>query len=221
MASKPLIGVVGLTPPPLQLENLTWVHYPLIATQPASPMPDLTGYDWLFWTSKQAVLAAAAHMPETSQHATLGPAETTALNNLGLNASWQSPVAVGVEAAQALAAYLPLHHTILWPCGNRANPDIRAALCSQGHNITQKVVYQTLATSLALPTSPVHAWLFTSPSAVEAFVANQWVCAQPTGALGPSTAAHITKLLGVIPQVAQPSGHWASVLNGLAKVASR
>jgi uroporphyrinogen-III synthase len=219
--NPPIIGVVGLSPPPVTIQGIQWIHYPLIKVSPVHPLPDLQGFDWLFWSSKQAIAATRQSLPPAASHATLGQAETQALARLSITANWQSTVAVGVKAAQAFAAFLPGGRTILWPCNNRGNPAILTALGSHGHAVTKAVVYHSHPITMPVPTQPVDAWLFTSPSAVEAFVINQWVCRQPVGVLGPTTAQCVTQLLGTTPYVAQPSGHWASVLHQLATAVNR
>lgn len=162
--------------------GLTVISVPLIETSACSfPQPDWSGFDWIFFTSKNAVQAllhcSSDRRWQSSALACVGPATAQSLIDAGLSPHFVSPVYEATRAAQALGqAYSLRGQRIFWPCGNLADPGLTAALETQGAEVTRQVVYRTqLKKQLtpserqALSEGPVDLVVFTSPSAVEAF----------------------------------------------------
>lgn len=191
----------------LQALGAEIVQVPLVETKPLPmTLPDLRHFDWIFFTSKNAVRACtdahACNPMDALQGAALacvGPATEKALQAKGLSAQFVSPVHEAESAARLFAeSHNPQGLRILWPCGNLANPKLKRTLEQAGAQVDALTVYETRlrtdiseAECLALSQS-FDLLIFTSGSAVTAFqqlnAAHWWRFAEvPVACLGPQT----------------------------------
>jgi uroporphyrinogen-III synthase len=194
---------------------------PLVAIE-AAPfrMPDDgEEFDWLFFTSKNAVRAFFGKLPGGSPLrrlpiAVVGPATAKALSSYGVEASFVSPRFDAEGAAQAfIKAYAAPGLRILWPCGNLAHQDLVEILAGAGAQVMPLAVYQTaLCRALSeserlLLQAPADLLVFTSPSAVSAY--RQLIPEQDImpaiACLGPKTRQAAMVLLGRVDVQAEPS----------------
>jgi len=146
--------------------------------------------DWIFFTSKNAVHAFYQPVETRSQNflssskiAVVGPSTAEALRSYGKKADFTSPKANAQEAVQTFLEDLSKHPNekqkplILWPCGNRAYPDLALGLLSAGCNVYPLVAYETLDATLSetqkekLQTQTWDIIVFGSASAVQAYTA--------------------------------------------------
>ncbi len=165
----------------LRAAGFSVLSMPLIEVVTVSfPAPDWTQYDWVFFTSKNAVRAigsqlSAALCPALSL-ACVGPATEQTLQAYGLEARFVSPVHDARSAVHYFAeSYAVSGLRVFWPCGNLADPHLKTALQAQGALVTACTVYETRlksqfseAEKQALA-DPIDLVVFTSTSAVEAF----------------------------------------------------
>ena len=196
--ARPLVGIV----PPADPTAL-----------PAA-LADLASFDWVVFTSANAVRACAAAVPAGAawpRCACVGTGTARAARAAGI------PVALVPEqfTAEGLAAAWPAATLpgarVLWPRASGARPTLARLLRAAGAEVTAPVAYDTRADGEAarrlheeLRVSPPDALLFTSPSAVRAFTS---AGAAPDrliiGVIGSVTAA-AAREAGLIVQV-QPS----------------
>jgi uroporphyrinogen-III synthase len=176
-------------------------------------------FDWLFFTSKNAVRAFFDRIPGDSPLRTLpiavvGPATARALTTYGSEASFVAPRFDAEGAAEAfLKVYTCQGLRILWPCGNLANQDLVEILAGAGAQVMPLAVYQTILcqalseSERLLLQAPADLLVFTSPSAVSAY--HQLMPAQDTmpaiACLGPKTRQTAMALLGRVDVQAEPS----------------
>lgn len=196
----------------------TALHYPLLAIHPVTFQPlSLKDYDWLFFTSQEAVnhfnegffqlnLQSVSWPPV----GVVGPETARALSGLGHSPAFVPPRFSAEAAAEAFVrAHSVAGLKILWPCGNRANSRFSEILKAHGAHVDHLIVYETCS-QVASPPTPEEAGrmaamfhpglsvvVFTSPSAVEVFAS----FAQPLGTtrvacIGPSTRRAAQTLLG-------------------------
>ncbi len=162
---------------------------PMIAFAPPDDLPALDDsllhlreYDWIFFTSQNAVRALqerSEHLKVslrdaigTAQIATVGPATTEAARAAGLSITYVAKEHNGVALAQELRAEVRGKRVLL-PRSDRANHDLVETLQGFGAQVTEIVAYKTLrpasddAHNLANILQDVpDAVLFFSPSAV-------------------------------------------------------
>ncbi len=200
MTNHPLAGKrVVITRPPHQAapfaERLRAlgaepVIVPLVMIRPpADPVPleaalcDLERFDWVIFTSANAVEAVCDRLDELSQRgvvprwpqiAVIGPATGKALQQYGL-----SPVLMpATHVAEALFEALRQHTALVGarvflPQADRARPVLADLLRAAGAEVCAVVAYETVSAqsgALLWPDS-VDAVTFTSASAVQSFVA--------------------------------------------------
>ena len=142
-------------------------------------------FDWLIFTSGQAVRAVVARSKAlatsldrpggTLRIATVGPVSAGAARQAGLSVEYVAKTHNGVALAEELGKRLR-GRSVLLPRSDRANPDLPAALKGQGAQVTEVVAYRTLQpTDTAendlrrLAKGEADAILFFSPSAVHHF----------------------------------------------------
>ncbi|HYA97486.1 MAG TPA: uroporphyrinogen-III synthase [Methylomirabilota bacterium] len=166
------------------------IVWPLISfTPPADckPLDDalrsLGTFDWLFFTSQNAVRAVEERRRglgmETSllqrglQVAAVGPATASAIQKFGLPLAYIAKSAGGVALAEELEGQLRGRRVLL-PRSDRANPDLPEALRRLGADVTEVVAYRTLLAANAedeaqrlIAEGSVDAVVLYSPSAVE------------------------------------------------------
>lgn len=167
----------------------TPLHYPAITFAPPTNVAalrhaaeHLAGYDWLVFTSANAVQAVADHVFELHGHlhvampaiATVGQATAAAVSALG----WPVQYVAERGGGLALAASLPVkaQSKILLPRADIASADVPNVLRDRDCVVHEVVAYRTVANSPALVAqlaneSSADAVMFTSPSTVAAFVA--------------------------------------------------
>jgi uroporphyrinogen-III synthase len=175
-----------------------------------SARPNRERFDWVFFTSRNAVRQWASQKCQQEEALSdlpigvIGPGTAEAvIECLGAQPAFIAPVGEGRAAAEAfLAVYgSDLKPHVLWPCAEEARPGFSQTLRAAGVQVTPWVVYRsecvaTTPESLATDERLTGA-IFTSPSAVLAFC--QLGLSLEPGAwaacLGPSTAAAIRKHL--------------------------
>lgn len=201
--------------------RVTSVPMTEIAPVHAPSMPNLAGFNWLFFTSANAVRCfnPADTLPPVG---VVGKATGDAVNEaFGVAPAFVSP---GYNAQNAAEAFIKQHPPqglrILWPCGNLANPVFEKVLSSAGAQVTPLVVYQTTDREIA-EREPLKEDFdivaFSSPSAI-----HNWQRLQlniPTGCaiacIGPSTAQAAQQTFGRADIIASPH-----TLEALAKAIS-
>lgn len=200
----------------------TVIWIPLIETR---PMPfewsSAVGYDWIFFTSKNAVRSFLAQSGLKEQLAgarlaVVGPATGRCVEQMGWSVDFVSPSYHAEGAAEAFGQVSPCDGLrILWPCGNMANPALKEHLQAAGAMVTPLTVYQTQlkltlsANEWELLSSLPDLVVFTSPSAVEAWggLARQGearLLQLPVACLGPKTAREAEQRLGPVHVQANP-----------------
>jgi len=180
-------------------------------------------FDWLFFTSRNGVRGfyegteGKSLLTGDLPAAVVGPATARALIAYGREARFVPP---GFNAREAAEAFASLHGCsglqILWPCGDRAHPDLAHILTGAGMQVTPLVVYRTIsrmeltASEQALLQSEVDMLVLTSPSAVEAFREITVRLALPLNrtaitCLGPRTQDAAQAAFGRVDALAEPS----------------
>jgi uroporphyrinogen-III synthase len=162
--------------------------------------------DWIFFTSKNAVKAfykeqerlalptldsASARKGGISTSiyngkakiAVIGPSTEQTLNLYGEEADFISPKANAQAAVQAFLEHISIYPEenpkplVLWPCGNRAYPDLALGLLSAGCTVYPLIVYETLDAHLSelekakIKTQKWDSVVLGSASAVQAYAA--------------------------------------------------
>ena len=147
-------------------------------------MAEIGQFDWLIFTSAQAVRALKeryADLPlliQSNNHlrvACVGLVTAEAARNANLRVEYVAATHTGVALANELGSRL-LGTKVLLPRSDRANPDLPAALKRHGAVITEVIAYRTLRPAgpgqdelKKIVTGQVDAVLFFSPSAVQHF----------------------------------------------------
>lgn len=174
-------------------------------------------YDWIFFTSKNAVRAfyqsalPASPVLKDAQIAVVGPATAEVVASHGGRVDFVSPQYNAESAAQAFCQTIEAGGlSVLWPCGNLANQRLLQMLTHAGAAVMPLTVYETRLrdalslTELACFETSVDLLVFTSPSAVEAFAGLQQALAQVRAStanaliscLGPKTVQTAIQRLG-------------------------
>jgi len=154
-------------------------------------LPQLHSFDWIIFTSANAVHAVAsraAHLgialdqkfsgnQNRSQIAVVGPATKSEAAAAGLPADYVAKTHLGIALAEELADRLR-NKSVFLPRSDRANPDLPAALRKLGAKLTEVIAYRTIAPDDtnqsrvdAVIDREADAILFFSPSAVHNFTA--------------------------------------------------
>lgn len=145
----------------------------------------LDRFDWMIFTSGQAVRAVVARSQKLKTSLTLagnklriasvGPASAEAVQQAGLAVDYVAKTHNGVGLANELAGQLR-GRSVLLPRSDRANPDLPLALKTHGAQVTEVVAYRTLQPSEVdrqklskISAGEADAVLFFSPSAVQNF----------------------------------------------------
>jgi uroporphyrinogen-III synthase len=146
---------------------------------------EVEGFDWVVFTSAQAVRAIAARSESLkiplrragnrTMIAAVGPASAEAARQTGLPVEYVANVHTGVALAGELGGRLRGRRVLL-PRSDRANPDLPAALKKHGALVTEVVAYRTLQPTDVdkqklgrIVAGEADAILFFSPSAVHHF----------------------------------------------------
>ena len=194
-------------------EGAEVVVRPLIRVEaPDDPEPlaraarQLDRYDWVIFTSANAVDRFVQALPRAVQPGTAGRPRIAAVGPVTAAALERSGVAVDVvpreHTARAIAAAITRHadlsgKRVLWPRAHRAANDLAVVLEKAGARVDAIEAYRTIedraaAVALARELTTDHADVltFTSPSAVTAFVeAGGSAAGTCVAVLGPATAA--------------------------------
>lgn len=188
---------------------------PMVSVAPVPfSLPALDAYQWLFFTSRNAVQAfmsqaAGQALPDI---AAVGPATARLIEAAGHAVRFVPPEFHARAAAEAfLQAYGHQPGRVLWPCGNLANPELKDLLTARGVPVTPLVVYETRPRTRldpeerALLAGPLDMLVFTSPSAVQALSGLHSFTARPRVAcLGPQTARAAREAYGQVTVEATP-----------------
>jgi uroporphyrinogen-III synthase len=209
------------------------VVFPAIAIEPVDGAPvalavaGLGAYDWIAFTSANAVTAFFAAMraadrpalPAGLRVAAVGEPTARALEREGIGAVVMPGRFLGVELASAMG---PLAgQRVLLPCSHIARDATRAALRDAGADVDAVVVHRTVT---ARPTPeelraldrPVDAVTFTSPSTVRGFLeaggpaARRLAGRAAVACIGPTTTA-AARAAGLTVAV-EPARHTADAL---------
>ena len=193
-------------------------HIPILEI----PRQDHQHYDWIFFTSKNAVQAFFSNLElqnlaQSTPIAVVGPATAEYVQSLGYTVSFVSPVAHAESAATTFAQqHGDSNLQVLWPCGNLANPTLKEILNTSGIQVQPLVVYRTQPKSEFQPKdfeileTPLDMLVFTSASAVEAWknvcqnLTENLLTAIPVACLGPKTSQSALKHLGHAEVQADP-----------------
>jgi len=196
-------------------------------------------FDWLIFTSAQAVRAAAARCEtlglslaqegSRTQVAAVGPVSADAVRAAGLFVTYVAKTHSGVALAAELGERLR-DRTVLLPRSDRANPDLPSALKQYGALVTEVIAYRTLHSSQfdrkvlqRVAAGEAEAVLFFSPSAVQHFGELVGIEKLKTleremalTAVGPVTAGALKKI-GVRQLLTSADTSAKSVLDALEK----
>ena len=145
----------------------------------------LGGFDWMIFTSAQAVRALASRAEQIGKSrevwkekpwvACVGPVTANAARDSGFAVEYVAETHNGLGLATELGSRLK-EAKILLPRSDRANPDLPAELRRHGADLTEVVAYRTMKSSPLdesrlnkMTEGEVDAILFFSPSAVHHF----------------------------------------------------
>ncbi len=215
LVTHPLPGIEPAEGTPFEARLAAWgahvSHVPLVEVGlTAFDWRPTNAYDWVFFTSKNAVRAfyesalAACALLKDAQIAAVGPTTAEAVSSRGGKVAFVSPRYDAQSAAQSFCETFDVAgQTILWPCGNLAHPQLAHTLTAAGALVAPLTVYETRLRQALTPLEQacfdisVDLLVFTSPSAVEAFAGLR----QTSGRINASTAAALVACLG--PKTAQ------------------
>lgn len=149
---------------------------------PADPGPlraafaEVASYDWLTFTSANAVRACGGLLPaghSWPRVACVGPGTARAAAEAGIPVGLVPEVFSGEALAEAMVEQQVQGARVLWPRASGARETLALRLRSAGAEVHDVVCYRTLpdleaAAALAseLERDPAHVLVFTSPSAV-------------------------------------------------------
>lgn len=145
----------------------------------------LEQFDWLIFTSAEAVRAVARRCSKLGQSlaqpwghlrvAAVGPVTAEAIQKTGLQVEYVAKTHSGVALANELGERVP-GRKVLLPRSDRANPDFPAALRYHGADVREVIAYRTLRPAkiereelTEFENGKADAILFFSPSAVVHF----------------------------------------------------
>jgi uroporphyrinogen III methyltransferase / synthase len=213
----------------LREKGATVIEVPLIAVAPPldwAPLDvalrRLEGYDWIAFTSANAVRAVAGRVrslgltPRFPHGASVGPATTEATHeHLPACAIEMEPLA-DFRAEGLLAAFpdeAVRGRRFLLPVSDKARDVLADGLTARGAGVERVVVYRTVAPSDAAPAlaqalaEGVDAVAFASPSAVDNFIelAPTLGNAVPAAVIGPVTEARARAVGLRVVATAEPS----------------
>jgi uroporphyrinogen-III synthase len=202
---------------------------PLIELRPPSdPRPldaalgDLGRYDWMVFTSANAVEAVSTRMaaravtlPAGLSLASVGPATTEAVRAAWPGARVSLEPAADFRAAALVAAFdrtLVQGRRVLLPVSDRAAETVSRGLTARGALVDRVVAYRTVSADGGQALAQrlrdgVDAAVFASPSAVEAFAAFAGADGRtvPAAVIGPTTAEAARAAGLTVLAVAEPS----------------
>jgi uroporphyrinogen III methyltransferase/synthase len=172
---------------------------------------EIERFDWIIFTSAQAVRAVAKRSEEMKRSlihsgsklriASVGPVSAEAARRAGLSVEYVAETHTGASLAEELGSRLQGAKVFL-PRSDRANPELPPALKRHGAQVTEVVAYRTLRPTdvdqrnlKRISEGAADAVLFFSPSAVQHFAelfGSEQLCALQDKlaitAVGPVTA---------------------------------
>ncbi|MDR2151348.1 MAG: uroporphyrinogen-III synthase, partial [Helicobacteraceae bacterium] len=167
------------------------IHLPAIETVLLETTADLSGFDAVIFTSKQAVKALDRldSAWKKLKVFTIGAATSKAVTNLGGSVFFESRVALGDKLAEAIAA----RHSDLrffYPRAREVLGDLEGILARKNVACQSLAIYETRAKAIDVSLIPNDAAIvFTSPSVVKSFFAQTaWQSGWRAIALGKSAA---------------------------------
>jgi uroporphyrinogen-III synthase len=180
---------------PLAAAGHEVVQLSLIRYEPVAVPEDFdpARYDWILFTSPQAVKAfvAAGWAPTSVQYGILGAGTAAALARAGLPDDLKIRSATGAELARAFAARIPAPGRVLLPGAAKRLSEPGATLTAAGFAVTELALYETCPQDPAeLPAAafrPGDIVFFCSPSTVRAFT-GAWSARPRCVAIGETTA---------------------------------
>jgi uroporphyrinogen-III synthase len=202
---------------------------PLIELRPPSDLQpfdaalrDLARYDWIVFTSANAVDAVSTRMaalalslPAGVSLASVGPATTEAARAAWPGARVSVQPAEDFRAAALVAAFdrtLVQGRRVLLPVSDRAAETVSRGLTARGALVDRVVAYRTVSADGGQALAQIlreglDAAVFASPSAVEAFAAFAGADGRsvPAAVIGPTTAEAARTAGLTVLTVAQPS----------------
>lgn len=194
------------------------VPAPLIAIRPpedASPLDDalrtIARYDWLAFTSANAVRAVAVRLtalgiavPDAVQMAVVGPATARALEAAGLRVDRVAPAGTAAGLVEMMGPEMSGRRVLL-PQGDRARTELAEGLHRAGARVETVVAYRTVAEDGPPPIHPGDIVALFSPSAAERVAALAVEAARHAKivCIGPTTAS-AARGLGLEPAVVAP-----------------
>lgn len=165
----------------------------LIKTE-ASPFVVEAQYDWLFFTSANAVkyfLEGAEHDEVPKKLAAIGPGTELALSEFGYEASFVGDPTLTTHEIGLAFGEKNRGQKILFPQSNRAMQHVADAVANFCE-VTKLVVYHTrMNTHRSIPEADI--LVFTSPSNVESYIELKGKPEQPCIAIGNTTANALKK----------------------------
>lgn len=212
VVTRPLQSNSSLTEA-LRAREAEVILFPLIRIEPPQDLAALDAavgalseYDWLIFTSQNAVAAVtdrlaafpgpSRRLPESVRVAVVGPATEEAAAEAGMRVSHTSRGRTASDLVSELAAEL-YGKRVLVPRSDRAAPELLANLSAVGAEVREVIAYHTVAVPYHRANfDAADAILFFSPSAVQAFralvdsgVLSSELLAAAFGAIGPVTEA--------------------------------
>jgi len=160
------------------------------------PVPegfDPGGFDWILFTSPQAVRAfiAAGLGQGSASIGTLGEGTASVLVTAGLQDDLKAQTATGAELAQAFLAKVPGPGRVLLPGAAKRLAEPKVSLAAAGFEVTELALYETCPLAPEeLPAAdfqPGDIVFFCSPSTVRAFT-GAWTERPRCVAIGETTA---------------------------------
>ena len=136
---------------------------------------DPAGYDWILFTSPQAVIAFndAGLAQGPARIGTLGAGTAAVLTEVGLQDDLKVQTATGAELAQAFLAKVPGPCRVLLPGAAKRLDEPKASLTAAGFEVTELALYETCPMAPeefpAADFAPGDMVFFCSPSTVRAF----------------------------------------------------
>jgi uroporphyrinogen-III synthase len=184
-------------------------------------LPDLKAYDWLLFTSQNAVHFFSELVRELPEHLKVGAVgghTASALEAIGWPVHLVGGGTGGGDFATEFLKRAGPGRRVLWPTGEDHRPEVQDTLLADGVSIEPWLIYRTTVPPAEARVHPDRVrpdWiLVTSPAAGRNFVT---MYGRPAGArwaaIGPTTQAEMQKLLGIPVTVARETS-----LEALAEV---
>ena len=211
------------------------VESPLITLAPAeSALPALQALDTVDWLAITSPAAARCLLDLMRRHGidlrrlprllVNGPGTAAVFAAVGIQVDAQPTCGfTTTEMIACAATTLPAGSRVLRLHSDKAGPALAEALRSQGHTVTDCLLYTNVATSADGAPPPGEAVFFASSSAVDAFAANWGIdplLDRLVVAIGPPTARRLAEL-GVSPDAVPADSTAEDALRALAAVCVR